>query len=119
MRGCSAFTARKKTSNAQRPTSNGRIGRVSLHFFGHFNAQQIETALQNAGGQIAKRQSRRAQSFFRFQNRTSLVEAVKAICELEQVIRENIWAETIQYLRNDFGELTKFFCQSDFRLFVQ
>ena len=71
------FHSRKKTSNAQRPTSNTEIqksafgvlcsivGRsaYSLHPLWDLDAEKIQAALQHARCKIAQRQTRTARRF--------------------------------------------------------
>src|SRR5205807_2608719 len=54
-----------------------------------------------------------------FQDRTRFIERMKAVGQLEQVIGQNIRPKIVQYLRDDLGELTKFFRQRDLGRLVQ
>ena len=56
---------------------------MKLHFFRHFDSKKIETALQNAPGEIAQCQTRTARGFFRFQDRAGLIKCVEAVRQLE------------------------------------
>src|SRR6185369_1170784 len=40
---------------------------------------------------------------------------METICQLEQIIREDVWPKPIQYLRNNFRKLTNSFGKIDFR----
>src|SRR5207302_7814307 len=70
--------------------------------------------MQNASGKVAQSQARAARRFLRFQNRTSLIKCVEAVRHLEKIICQNIRTKIVQHLRDDFRELTKALCESDF-----
>src|SRR5439155_20239561 len=74
-----------------------------------------ETALQNAPGKIAQCQTRAPCGFFRFQDRAGFIKCVKTICQLEQIICENVWTKIPQHLWDDFCELAQMFCEMNFR----
>src|SRR5438045_6135037 len=84
------------------------------HFFRNFDAEKIETALQNPPAKIAQCEPLTADWVFRLQNGTRFVERVKAVRQLEQIICQNVRAKTVQHLRDDFRELAETFCEIDF-----
>src|ERR1041385_5881910 len=90
---------------------------VCLHFVGSFDPEKIESALEHAPGEIAQREARATCRLGRFQNRAGLVESVEAVGQLEEIVRQDVRAKIVQYLRNDFGELAKALGQIDLRRF--
>src|ERR1700745_1342942 len=73
--------------------------RVS-HLLGHFDPKKSETALQNTRREVDQCQTRAARRFFRFQDRAGLIKSVKAVCQLEEIVRQNVWTKTVQHLGN-------------------
>src|SRR6266404_2400323 len=132
MRGCSVFTAGKKTCNAERPTSNAEIKNQSsrlgvrgsafgvfLHPFRNFDPEKLKAALQNASGQIAQREPRTARRFVGLQDRAGFVKRMEGVCELEQIIRQNVRPKIAQHLRHHLGKLTETLSQMDLGGLVQ
>ena len=44
---------------------------------------------------------------------------MKAVGQLEQVIRQNVWSEIVQHVRHNLGELAKFLGQRDLGRILQ
>lgn len=53
------------------------------------------------------------------QHRAGFVESVEAVCQLEEVIREDVWAKVVQDRGDDFGELVEAFCERELGGFAQ
>src|SRR5438552_1197958 len=83
------------------------------HLLRHFDSEKTESALQNLRSQIAQCQTRAAPPLFRFQDRAGFVKCVEAVCQLEQIICQDVWTKTVQRMWNKLGELTQPFGEID------
>src|SRR5438270_13373802 len=85
-----------------------RHSSLHSHPLGNFYSQQLQSFHQHAASQLAEGESRVARRFFRFQDGTGFVEAVKRVRQFVEIIREQVWAKVVQDGRNDFRELAEF-----------
>ena len=91
-----------------------RWQRLKLHFFRHFDAEEIEAALQGAGSGVAEFQSSCTRISVGFQDGAGLEEAVESGGDFVEIIRQKIRPVIVQNCGQDFAELEQLFHQFDF-----
>src|SRR5581483_1263653 len=80
-----------------------------LHLLRDLDPEKVEALFQDARSQFREGKARCPRGLIRFQDRAALVEAMKGVGQFEEIIRQKVRAKIVQDLRDNFGELRRFF----------